>query len=457
VASVVLASLLVLRLATTAPDPWEWDELHLMDGVRHGIDLRLNHPHPPGYPLFIEAGRLLHACGLEPFKAATLVGILGSFAAVLGTLFLGRELGISPAFSLLAAVLYALIPAVWLHGVRPLTDGPAAGTFLFSAALLVRSIRTGSGPSLVAGVAAAAACGGLRPQIAVGLLPQVLTVAWRALRRPRGARSVALAALVGAVLTLAIWVPAVVGSGGFSPFFRRIEEQSDYWIQVDVSRAESLVRPGLWLRWFRDPFSSTPLAATLLGLALAAFAVSFRRAQALGILFLPVLAATLLLCGRYAGPRYAVTFLAAPCLLAASALEALKAGPLRRIVPAASVLLPLWLLVEGAGPVLEVHHRVSPPVAAFRELRDDPALRGRPVAFDEPLLVHAREFLPDRPKRILAPGEPPIATEGELMVLTDRDLPAARPLRRHAFADPRLRRISRGRYLEVAIYEAAPR
>ena len=91
--SAALASLLVLWLATLAPDPWEWDELHLIAGIRDGIDLRHNRPHPPGYPLFIEAGRAIHACGPGPFTAATLVGVLGSFTGVLGTLWLALELG----------------------------------------------------------------------------------------------------------------------------------------------------------------------------------------------------------------------------------------------------------------------------------------------------------------------------------------------------------------------------
>jgi hypothetical protein len=456
-AALVLAALLALRLATLAPDPWEWDEVFLADGVRHGIDVRLNRPHPPGYPLFVEAGRLLGALGLEPFTAATLVGTLGSFGAVLGTLLLGRELGLRPGSALLAATLYALIPAVWLHGVRPLTDGPAAGAFLLAAALLARSARTGSGPDLVAGAAVAAACAGLRPQIAVGLLPQLVTVASGSLRRPRGARSVALAALAGAAVTLAVWLPAVAGSGGLAAWLGRMGEHSDYWIQADVTRAALLREPDFWLRWLRDPFSSTALAGATLALAAAAFAVSLRRALAVGIVFLPVFAATILLCGRDPGPRYATAFLAAPCLLAAAALEALRSGRARRLVPAAAGLLLLGLGLEGAGPALEVHRRPSPPVAALRELREDSALRGRPVAFDESLMVHARELRSERETRVLAPDGLVAAGTGELMVVADRALPDARLLRRHAFADPRLRRISRGRLLAVSVYEAARR
>lgn len=66
------AVLALLRLATLAPDPWEWDEVLFMEGVRDGLDVRVNHPHAPGYPVFIRLGQGIRALGVEPFRATAL-------------------------------------------------------------------------------------------------------------------------------------------------------------------------------------------------------------------------------------------------------------------------------------------------------------------------------------------------------------------------------------------------
>ena len=42
-----LAIVVVLRLLTLARDTWEWDELLFLWAARDGVDVRVNHPHPP--------------------------------------------------------------------------------------------------------------------------------------------------------------------------------------------------------------------------------------------------------------------------------------------------------------------------------------------------------------------------------------------------------------------------
>ena len=66
------AVLALLRLATLAPDPWEWDEVLFTEGVRDGLDVRVNHPHAPGYPVFVRLGQGIRALGVEPFHATAL-------------------------------------------------------------------------------------------------------------------------------------------------------------------------------------------------------------------------------------------------------------------------------------------------------------------------------------------------------------------------------------------------
>ena len=92
--------LALLRVATLAPDPWEWDEVLFMEGVRDGLDVRVNHPHAPGYPVFIRLGQGIRAPGFEPFRATTLAGAIGGYLSVLALYLLLRELGSRRAWAL---------------------------------------------------------------------------------------------------------------------------------------------------------------------------------------------------------------------------------------------------------------------------------------------------------------------------------------------------------------------
>ena len=449
-----LAGLAAIRLSSLAPDPWEWDEVLLVNAVERGLDIRINQPHPPGYPLFVEAGWFLRSAGVSPFAAALIVGTAGGLVSVLGVVFLGTRLGLSPPFALLGALFYAFIPAVWLHGVRPLTDPAATAAFLFAAGVLVEVIRTARASQLLLAAFLTALTFGLRPQAGFALLPLALVAAVRTARRPLGGRAVLIAAAAGILLTVAIWLPAVEGSGGLTAFRERLAEQGRYIHEVDRARASDLVRSLFWKRWFRDPFADSGLAYTLLVLAAGALFVRARQAlHVLGVL-LPVTIFSVLVLGAHSAPRYASTVLAAPCLLAALSLERLSETH-RLAAAAAGAGLVAWLAWTAVPPILEVHRRPSPSVAAMTALREDPALRGRPLFYDGHLEVHLPRYLPGRAAVLIPDAGLPPTPAGSLVVATNGNtFGLANPIRTFRFEDRSLGRISRGRYLTVRIYEA---
>ncbi|MBK6406056.1 MAG: glycosyltransferase family 39 protein [Holophagales bacterium] len=182
----LLAAVAVLRLLTLAPDPWEWDELLFSAAARDGIDVRVNHPHPPGYPLFVLPARLLVLAGLGPFAATLGVAVVAGLAAVGLLALLARELGAGRKEALWAALLWAVVPAVWLHSVRPLSDSLGAAAFFLAVLLLLRCEGAPSGGRLVAAAMAAGACAAVRPHVAVALLPLAAVAAWRTFRGPGG-------------------------------------------------------------------------------------------------------------------------------------------------------------------------------------------------------------------------------------------------------------------------------
>ena len=443
-----------VRALTLAPDPWEWDEVLFVRAVRLGPDLRAGRPHAPGYPLFVEAARGLSSLGVTPFRATVLTGFAGGVLAPVGLAALLAALGVPLAASVLGGALYAFVPAVWLHGGRPLSDAPAAAAFLFASAALVRALRKDDGRWLAGGAALAALGFGLRPQTAVALLPLAGVAAYRFLRGGRF-RPVAAALALGLVLSALAYLPVIHGSGGWKPFRDKVVAQAVYVRETDSLTRADLAKAETWTRWFRDPFGPDALAIAFGFLALLAFALSFRKALLCVALFLPLFALTIPYSSLQAAPRYAVVLLPLAAALSAVALERLRAFAR---VPA--TLLGAGLVgasaFVAAPAVVEVARRASPPVAAFRALGTDPALTGRPLVIWTGLAMHHADLLPGTRARQLGEDKTSPVTRGELIVMSDDAIFGQRPIRHFAFENPLLLRISRARYLNVSIVEADP-
>jgi hypothetical protein len=453
-----LVTLSVLRFATSALDPWEWDEVLFTQAVRSGIDVRV-HPHPPGYPLFVYPAKAIAALGVEPFRAATIVGVAGGLFSVVATGTLLGALGASLPVAALGAALYAFVPSVWLHSVRPLTDAPGAGAFAFGAALFVWSFRRRSPRLFALAVLVATLGAGVRPQAAALLAPVAFLAAWRVARAPRGIRTLALSAIGAGLLSLLIWAPVVRGSGGWKAYRAAAEGQADYVRTHDAPRPREFLREPLWIRWWVDPIGTRPLAWALYGLAAAGLATKRREAAALLAIYLPLALLSMALLDKYPAPRYANAFLALPAMLAALGVDGLSAMA-GRFLPAARALLGVPLIAAlawtGLRPVLLVASTPSPSVAAMLCLRDAPEWRDRPVAFGGSLLVHVQEYLGGRPMREIDGDTAMELSDGQAIVMADRLIVGLEPAEQFSFGDPLLGRISRGRYMKASIYRGAP-
>jgi hypothetical protein len=423
-----------------------------MEGVRDGLDVRANHPHAPGYPVFIRLGQAIRAAGVEPFRATALAGALGGFLSTLALYLLLRELGSRRAWALVGALFYALTPSVWLHGVRPLSDGPGAAAALFAAVFLVRALAGRGRRALVwAGVFSALAAG-VRPQVGLALLPAAAVAAFVVLRRERSLRQPALAVLAGVLVSAAIWLPVFRSSGGFAAWKERLDAQVKYVTTFDSPKAHDVVRPAFWKRWWLDPIGTGWLAGAFLLLGLAGAAVQRRKAAAVLLVFAPVTLLTLGVLSVDSAPRYALAFWAAPCALAAFALESGERTRLGKIAaPAAAAAILGAFAALGAPAIVEVATHESPSVAAMRAVREA-RVAPEDVFVTEPLRVHAGEYF-----RLLAPvvsERQPVAipARGVLVGADDRPFGGV-PQRVFSFESPRLFHISRARYLRAEIFE----
>jgi hypothetical protein len=119
------AALLFLVLATIfalTRSHWldDWDSVNFALALDN-FDLPTHQPHPPGYPVYVAAGKLIHLVIADNAAALTLVSSL-SGAAVAAMVFLLLRRSVDWAIALVAAIAMALSPLFWLQSGLALTD-----------------------------------------------------------------------------------------------------------------------------------------------------------------------------------------------------------------------------------------------------------------------------------------------------------------------------------------------
>lgn len=136
------------------------------------IDLARFQPQPPGYPLLILFGRLVHACGVPAATAISLVSAVLFGAGIAASAGALRRVAGSTT-SALWSLLLALSPLCWALGIATLSDGAGLG-----ALLLAMSSLASDSPAArrSAGLLCALALG-LRPPYAP-LVCMLLAVSW---------------------------------------------------------------------------------------------------------------------------------------------------------------------------------------------------------------------------------------------------------------------------------------
>ncbi|MFP5246221.1 MAG: glycosyltransferase family 39 protein, partial [Thermoanaerobaculia bacterium] len=194
---VVLSLAIALtRLLAIAQSLFDWDEALFALGVRD-FDVTQHHPHPPGYPLFIVAAKVLDALGVSEFRSLQVIVVCGSLFVFPALYWLARELGFDFTTAAAGAALYAFLPNVWIYGGTAFSDVPATVFAFVACALLLRGRRDARAyvlGAIVLGIAA-----GFRlPNLLLGAIPALLAT-WSQRRRWR---LVLLAMFAGACVVL---------------------------------------------------------------------------------------------------------------------------------------------------------------------------------------------------------------------------------------------------------------
>jgi hypothetical protein len=316
-----------------------WDAVQFALALRE-YDVVKHQPHPPGYILYVGAGRLVAAALGDATAALTWLAILASAVTVLLVYRLafrlyGRWTALTAAVGLVAS------PLFWFYGVVGLSY-TAEAALATAVAAATWALRGGDRRALAWSALLLALAGGVRQSILVVLLPLWVGMAWLGVRR----LAPVLAGLGLMALASATWlIPMIVLTGGFDRYAAAAAELYDSTV-----RATTLLGPHWLSNWTGIAVAIVLGVGVLLpvlgGLLLQAIRRRPRWSPTAVFFTLWILPPLAVYGGVHFGQQgYLLTILPACYILIARGL--VRAG--RRLAPAAG---PSWLRRVPAAALL---------------------------------------------------------------------------------------------------------
>jgi hypothetical protein len=405
----IAAVYLAAHVFFLAPSLEDIDSINFALGLRD-FDVAEHQPHPPGYPLYIAAGRVVLAIanaawpGLNQVEAeARALSLMSAVAGALAIVFawwlfdrLARasfDEGQSSRIRLWATILLAVCPLFWMTGVRPMSDMPGLAIALcVQTALLSGRLRIGA---FLAGLSL-----GVRSQT-LWLTAPLLALELYRQRGEAANRNRLIAVALAAAGALCWAIPLLVATGGLGGYLAALGSQAgEDFAFVDMLWANPTPRRlafGL-LHTFILPWHSVPLAAVMFVLALAGGGWLLVRARpALGyfaVCFAPYLLFHLVF-QETVTVRYALPVIPALAFLAASVLAV--TGRAMKFIAAPVAVVSLLVAVPGELAYARDRH------PAFRAVAD----AARRADVDPPAIVTSH-FELRRPIRAINPPGLPV-------------------------------------------------
>jgi len=212
---ITLLFVIATRVYALSRTLWDWDEVQFAAGVREfNVGHPFHHPHPPGFPLYMLAAKIVRPFVESDFIACQTIVFLSACALFPLAFFVARELRFPFATSYSAALLFVFLPNVWFFGGTAFSDIPGVAASLAAAMLLLRGCRSPRaylGGAIVLGVAA-----GIRPQaLLLGCAP-FLAASWFQLRQS-WLRVIGACAIVAAIVS-ASYIGAALASNSIAAY-----------------------------------------------------------------------------------------------------------------------------------------------------------------------------------------------------------------------------------------------
>ena len=375
----------------------DWDESLFALGVRK-YDVALQHPHPPGYPLFMLLAKIVRLAVADDFRSIQIVVVAAAVLLFPATFFLLRELRLNFRVAITGAVITAFLPTVWYYGGTALSDIPALCAVVFASALLLAGARDPR--AWIAGMFVAGIAGGIRPlHVAIAAVPAIIGAA--AMRRPR---TIMNGCAVFALVTAASYAGAAMATSN-PPwgYLREIGVTTRYIGSTDsFSNATRPPLRELAPRFFVHAHGGGRAGFALIVLAILGLAeATIRRRVSVGIIlamFVPIAIASWMMLDQTAATRYALAYVMLYSVLAAYGIDVLVAivrNPTVRNAIAAAVTITLTLaMIAWTRPALAiVHHQAAPPIAAMQWIRANVPAVGPRLWVDASAGFHAEHEL----------------------------------------------------------------
>lgn len=434
----------------------DWDESLFASGVRE-YDVVAEHPHAPGYPLFILLAKVVRLAVPDDFHSLQVVAGVASLLLFPAAFFLLRELRFRFRIAVSGALLTVFLPTVWYYGGTALSDVPALCAVVIASALLLaggRNPRAWIAGMLVTGVA-----GGIRPMhVVIAAVPAVVGAA--ALRRPR---TIAAGCAVFALVVFASYFGAALATQD-APwgYLGKIKQMAYHIGQTDSFN--NVTRPPLRkLAAMFFVYSHRGGRAGLALLAFAALAVAeaiVRRRVSMAIvlvMFVPLAIASWMMLDTTAVTRYGLAYVMLFSAGAACGIDVLvrllRNQIAQNILTAAATMLFVLPLINWTRPALALAtHRLSPPIEAMRWIRRRVPPVGPSLFLTEPLHFHAGHELPGYDTHFFDKYD---EIPSEAYVAGNYCVVEALTLQRHAhyfsFPRGRLAQIARDRFFEISV------
>ncbi len=384
IVAALAAAIAITRIYALSRSLWDWDEALFSIALRN-YDVTVHHPHPPGFPLFVLAAKIVHLAIHNEFRAVQAVTLLGAIGLFPALFALARELRFPFAVAAGGAALYAFFPNVWIFGGTAFSDIPSTTLVLIACAYLLRGAREER--ALIIGAVLLGISAGFRTQnLLIGCAP-ALYATWACFRRQgTGDREQApvtrrpspvtllLVITLGASIILISYAGAAYASAnpphGYLASIvglRRYVRSVDSFLNPQRAPLRALV-----VDTFVSPARSGKFDYVIDAFAVLGLAATVRRFGTLMAvaMFLPFQLFTWLMLDPFSIGRYATAYLPLYALLAAAGAHVIAFFYVDVAVIAAIVVrLVTWTLPA----VRTVRSGESPPVAAMRAiLREHP-------------------------------------------------------------------------------------
>lgn len=357
------------RFLAMARSLWDWDEALFCLGMR-SYDVTRHHPHPPGFPLFMGAAKLIRPLLSSDFRALQAISLAAGVLLFPAVFMLARELRMRFPTAAVAAALCAFFPNVWFFGGAAFSDVPSIVVVVFSVAFLFRGCRDAN--AYLFGSFLLAVASGIRPQnFLIGLFPGILAT-W--IRARSSIRDVIFAALIGVTTVGAAFGGAIVATGNYQGYMDAVREHAEYISRVDSFRSPG--RTSLWRllsRFFIKQYDSPGLSVVTSVLVAVSMAAAIRnRDRSMlynALTFGPFAILAWLMLDRYSVSRFSIGYAPMFAMFAADGAARLSRGRLRFEVGIGALLVAsfiIWTL-----PALTVVRQVvSPTVLAGQAVRE---------------------------------------------------------------------------------------